>query len=59
MPAAGSGGRRRCSPQSAIIVSRELGIRASSRPPTPRRIPDGSRIRVDGSTGAVTVLELA
>ena len=33
--------------------------RASSAPPAPtRRIPNGARIRVDGSTGVVTVLEL-
>ena len=44
----------------AIIVSRELGIPCViSATDATRRIPDGSRIRVDGSTGAVTVLELA
>ncbi len=43
----------------AIIVSRELGIPCViSATDATRRIPDGARIRVDGSTGAVTVLEL-
>ena len=43
----------------AIIVSRELGIPCViSATGATRRIPDGARIRVDGSTGAVTVLEL-
>ena len=44
----------------AIIVSRELGIPCVvSATDATRRIPDGARIRVDGSTGMVTVLELA
>ena len=43
----------------AIIVSRELGIPCViSATGATRRIPDGARIRVDGSTGVVTVLEL-
>jgi rifampicin phosphotransferase len=43
----------------AIIVSRELGIPCViSATGATRRIPNGARIRVDGSTGAVTVLEL-
>jgi pyruvate,water dikinase len=42
----------------AIIVSRELGIPCViSATGATRRIPDGALIRVDGSTGAVTVLE--
>ena len=42
----------------AIIVSRELGIPCViSATGGTRRIPDGARIRVDGSTGVVTVLE--
>ena len=42
----------------AIIVSRELGIPCViSATGATRRIPNGARIRVDGSTGAVTVLE--
>jgi len=43
----------------AIIVSRELGIPCViSATDATRRIPNGARIRVDGSTGVVTVLEL-
>jgi pyruvate,water dikinase len=43
----------------AIIVSRELGIPCViSATGATRRIPNGARIRVDGSTGVVTVLEL-
>lgn len=43
----------------AIIVSRELGIPCVvSATNATRRIPDGARIRVDGSTGVVTVLEM-
>jgi pyruvate,water dikinase len=43
----------------AMIVSRELGIPcAAGVPNASRRIPNGSLVRVDGSTGAVTVLEL-
>jgi pyruvate,water dikinase len=43
----------------AIIVSRELGIPCViSATDATRRIPNGARIRVDGSTGAVTVLEV-
>ena len=43
----------------AIIVSRELGIPCViSATGGTRRIPDGARVRVDGSTGVVTVLEL-
>jgi rifampicin phosphotransferase len=41
----------------AIIVSRELGIPCViSATDATRRIPDGARVRVDGSTGLVTVL---
>ena len=41
----------------AIIVSRELGIPCViSATDATRRIPNGARIRVDGSTGAVTVV---
>ncbi len=41
----------------AIIVSRELGIPCViSATDATRRIPNGSRIRVDGNTGVVTVL---
>jgi rifampicin phosphotransferase len=41
----------------AIIVSRELGIPCViSATDATRRIPDGARVRVDGSTGVVTVL---
>lgn len=41
----------------AIIVSRELGIPCVvSATDATRRIPNGARVRVDGSTGAVTVL---
>ena len=43
----------------AIIVSRELGIPCViSATDATRRIPDGARIRVDGSTGVVTVVSL-
>ena len=43
----------------AIIVSRELGIPCViSATAATERIPDGALIRVDGDTGAVTVLEL-
>jgi phosphohistidine swiveling domain-containing protein len=43
----------------AIIVSRELGIPCViSATGGTRRIPNGARVRVDGSTGVVTVLEL-
>jgi len=42
----------------AIIVSRELGIPCViSATNATRRIPHGARIRVDGSTGVVTMLE--
>ncbi len=42
----------------AIIVSRELGIPCViSATDATRRIPNGARIRVDGSTGLVTILE--
>jgi pyruvate,water dikinase len=42
----------------AIIVSRELGLPCVvSATDATRRIPDGALVRVDGSTGAVTVLE--
>jgi pyruvate,water dikinase len=44
----------------AIIVSRELGIPCViSATGATRRIPDGARVRVDGSTGMVTVLSAA
>ena len=43
----------------AIIVSRELGIPCViSATGATRRIPNGARVRVDGSTGVVTVLDL-
>jgi pyruvate,water dikinase len=43
----------------AIIVSRELGIPCViSATGGTRRIPNGARIRVDGSTGVVTVLSM-
>jgi len=43
----------------AIIVSRELGIPCViSATGATRCIPDGARVRVDGGTGIVTVLEL-
>ncbi|MEY2754157.1 MAG: hypothetical protein RJB65_515, partial [Actinomycetota bacterium] len=43
----------------AIIVSRELGIPCViSATGATRRIPDGARVRVDGATGLVTILEL-
>jgi pyruvate,water dikinase len=42
----------------AIIVSRELGIPCVvSATDATRRIPDGARVSVDGSTGLVTVLD--
>jgi len=42
----------------AIIVSRELGIPCVvSATHATRRIRDGARVRVDGNTGIVTVLE--
>ena len=42
----------------AIIVSRELGIPCVvSATDATRRIPDGALVRVDGSTGMVTLLE--
>ena len=42
----------------AIIVSRELGIPCViSATGATRRIPDGARVRVDGGTGVVTVLD--
>jgi rifampicin phosphotransferase len=43
----------------AIIVSRELGIPCViSATDATRRIPDGALVRVDGSSGTVTVLEV-
>ncbi len=43
----------------AIIVSRELGIPCViSATGGTRRIPHGARIRVDGSTGVVTILDV-
>ncbi|HEY0521434.1 MAG TPA: PEP-utilizing enzyme [Ilumatobacteraceae bacterium] len=43
----------------AIIVSRELGIPCVvSAVGATRSIPDGARVRVDGSTGLVTILAL-
>jgi rifampicin phosphotransferase len=43
----------------AIIVSRELGIPCViSATDATRRIPNGAVIRVDGNTGAVTILEM-
>ena len=43
----------------AIIVSRELGIPCViSATDATRRIPNGARVRVDGSTGMVTVLDV-
>lgn len=43
----------------AIIVSRELGIPCVvSATDATRRIPDGALVRVDGTTGTVTVLEM-
>ncbi|MBT7430386.1 MAG: phosphoenolpyruvate-utilizing protein, partial [Ilumatobacter sp.] len=43
----------------AIIVSRELGIPCVvSATDATKRIPDGATIRVDGDTGAVTILAL-
>lgn len=42
----------------AIIVSRELGIPCVvSATDATRLIPDGARVRVDGDTGAVTILD--
>lgn len=44
----------------AIIVSRELGIPCViSATDATRRIPNGAIIRVDGNTGAVTILSVA
>jgi rifampicin phosphotransferase len=41
----------------AIIVSRELGIPCVvSVTDATRRIPDGARVRVNGTTGEVTIL---
>ena len=43
----------------AIIVSRELGLPCVvSATDATVRIPDGALIRVDGDTGAVTVMEV-
>ena len=43
----------------AIIVSRELGIPCViSATDATRRIPNGALIRVDGNTGAVTILQM-
>lgn len=43
----------------AIIVSRELGIPCIvSATDATRRIPDGAKIRVDGDTGTITILEM-
>ena len=43
----------------AIIVSRELGIPCVvSATDATRRIPDGARIKVNGDTGVITVLEV-
>jgi len=43
----------------AIIVSRELGIPCViSATGATRRIPNGARVRIDGGTGVVTVLEV-
>ena len=43
----------------AIIVSRELGIPCViSATDATRRIPNGAMIRVDGTTGTVTILEM-
>jgi pyruvate,water dikinase len=43
----------------AIIVSRELGIPCViSATGATRRIPNGARVRIDGGTGLVTVLEV-
>ena len=42
----------------AVIVSRELGIPCViSATDATRRIPHGARVRVDGSSGLVTILE--
>jgi len=42
----------------AIIVSRELGIPCVvSATDSTKRIPDGAKIRVDGDTGVVTILD--
>ncbi|MEZ5235748.1 MAG: PEP-utilizing enzyme [Acidimicrobiales bacterium] len=44
----------------AIIVSRELGIPCVvSVTDATKRIPDGALVEVDGTTGAVRILELA
>lgn len=43
----------------AIIVSRELGIPCViSATDGTRRIPNGARVRIDGNTGVVTIVEL-
>jgi phosphohistidine swiveling domain-containing protein len=43
----------------AVIVSRELGLPCVvSVTDCTKRIPDGARLRVDGDTGTVTVLEV-
>ena len=43
----------------AVIVSRELGLPCVvSATDATRRIPDGARVRVDGDTGQVTVLDV-
>jgi phosphohistidine swiveling domain-containing protein len=43
----------------AVIVSRELGIPCViSATDATRRIPEGALLRVDGGTGAITVLEV-
>ena len=42
----------------AVIVSRELGIPCViSATGATQRIPDGARVRVDGNTGVVTILD--
>ena len=42
----------------AVIVSRELGIPCVvSAVGATTRIPDGARIRVNGDTGTVTILQ--
>ena len=44
----------------AVIVSRELGIPAVvSVTGATETIPDGALVRVDGTAGTVTVLELS
>lgn len=43
----------------AAIVSRELGVPCVvSATDASKRIPDGARIEVDGTTGTVTILSL-